>query len=274
MRLVRKRRHYYYFDELNDDFANDGIKGNPTPSGFEYFPKNIFYRLFKPIVYYLFLIVVTIFVRPLSGLRRVHNKQVLRQLKDHKKGYFVFGNHTNMFADALLQPVVSFPRQVYLVSHPDAISIPGMKTFLRMLGAVPIPCSKSTYTSYISAISTMYEKGHPIVVYPEAHIWPKYNKIRNFPDVSFKLPVRLNAPCFVKSTIYHRSRWGWTYPEVWFDGPFYPNMELSEKQAQKELRDRVYAQMIKRCRDSKEDECYYYEKVDSPELVRTEIDIP
>ena len=49
---MERLRHYYYFDERNDDFANDGIKGSPTPADYEYFPKNILYRTLKPIVYY------------------------------------------------------------------------------------------------------------------------------------------------------------------------------------------------------------------------------
>ena len=50
---MERLRHYYYFDERNDDFANDGIKGSPTPADYEYFPKNILYRTLKPLVYYV-----------------------------------------------------------------------------------------------------------------------------------------------------------------------------------------------------------------------------
>ena len=169
---MERLRHYYYFDERNDDFANDGIKGSPTPADYEYFPKNILYRTLKPIVYYVYMVLVALLVKPLSRLKRVHNVGVLRKVENRRKGYFVFGNHTNVFADALLHPVVAFPRSVYIVANPDAISIPGLKTFLRMLGTVPVPYAKSTYVKYMNAIKRMYDHGHPIVVYPEAHIWP------------------------------------------------------------------------------------------------------
>ena len=270
---MERLRHYYYFDERNDDFANDGIKGSPTPADYEYFPKNILYRTLKPIVYYVYMVLVALLVKPLSRLKRVHNVGVLRKVENRRKGYFVFGNHTNVFADALLHPVVAFPRSVYIVANPDAISIPGLKTFLRMLGTVPVPYAKSTYVKYMNAIKRMYDHGHPIVVYPEAHIWPKYNAVRDFPDVSFKLPVRLGAPCFAKSTVYHKDSRGHTYAEVWYDGPFYPDATLPEKKARKELRDRIYAKICERCKDSELDCRYTYEKVDDPQEVRTEIEI-
>ncbi|MDD6152024.1 MAG: 1-acyl-sn-glycerol-3-phosphate acyltransferase [Bacteroidales bacterium] len=266
-----KHKYYYWFDERNDDFANTGIKGRPTPEDFEYLPKNVLYRIFKPLVYYLFVtLVVMILVWPVTGIWRLHNVGVLRKRKDRRKGYFVYGNHTTFFADALINPVSCFPRQVYAVVNPDAISIPFASTFLRMLGATPVPCSRQGALRYIDAISRIYEKGSVVAIYPEAHIWPKYNGIRDFSDSSFKMPVRLGAPCYVKSVIYRKTPSGRTRPELWFDGPFYPNSDLPPKEARKELRDRIYAQMRLRCKDSELDERFHYIKVDNPGQVRTE----
>ena len=45
-----KKRYYYYFDEKNDDFAGTNINGEKTPKNYEYLPRNIFYRIFKPVV--------------------------------------------------------------------------------------------------------------------------------------------------------------------------------------------------------------------------------
>lgn len=265
-----KHRYYYWFDERSDDFANTGINGKPTPEGFEYLPKNIFYRFFKPVVYYALMAVVSIVVWPLSTVRRIHNARVLHSVKDKRKGYFIFGNHTSGFSDALLNPVLAMPRQVYIVASPDSISIPFLRTLLRFLGVMPVPSARSSFMDFKDAIIRHYEKGCAIAIFPEAHIWPKYNKIRDFSDSSFNIPARLGAPCFVRSAVYRKRRNGRTYQELWYDGPFYPRTDLPPKQAQKDLRDRIYAQMCLRCKDSELDSRFHYIKVDSPEQVRSE----
>ena len=75
----------------------------------------------------------------------------------------------------------------------------------------------------------------------------------------------------MRSAVYRKRRNGRTYQEIWFDGPFYPRTDLPPKQAQKDLRDRVYEQMCLRCKDSELDDRFHYIKVDSPEQVRSEI---
>ena len=75
-----KHRYYYWHDERCDDFANTGINGKPTPEDFEYLPRNIFYRIFKPIVYYTLMVVISIVVWPLSTVRRVHNARILHKI--------------------------------------------------------------------------------------------------------------------------------------------------------------------------------------------------
>ena len=267
---MEKHKTYYYYDERNDDFANNGIDGKPTPENFEYLPKNIFYRIAKPIVYYFFLVFIFFLATAVTDGYHVHNAKVLRKRKDRKKGYFVFGNHTTWIGDAVIHPTVAFPKQVYTLVNPDAISIKGAGTLIKMFGAMPTPASRYTYAGYIKATEKLYNNGNPIVIYPEAHIWPKYNKIRDFADVSFNLPVKLGAPCYAKSTVYYRQADGHTKSKVFYDGPFYPDPTLSPKAAQKDLRDRIHAKMQERCAESELDSRYSYIKVDSPDQVRTE----
>ena len=91
-----------------------------------------------------------------------------------------------------------------------------------------------------------------ITIYPEAHIWPYYTKIRPFKDVSFKYPVQLNAPAYCFTNTYQS--YGKNNDKIkivtYIDGPFYPNKELPPKQSQKELRDRIYNCMVERSKNS------------------------
>lgn len=82
-----KKRYYYYFDEKNDDFAGTNINGEKTPKNYEYLPRNIFYRIFKPVVYYLVLPIVSLAVT-LMGVR-IKNRKVLKNRRDRKKGFYI-----------------------------------------------------------------------------------------------------------------------------------------------------------------------------------------
>lgn len=87
-----------------------------------------------------------------------------------------------------------------------------------------------------------------IGIYPEAHIWPYYTKIRPFKSVSFKYPVTLDKPSFCITNTYQS--YGKNNDKVkivsYIDGPFFPNKELTLNQAKQELRDQIYNAMCKR----------------------------
>ncbi|MCH5171746.1 MAG: 1-acyl-sn-glycerol-3-phosphate acyltransferase [Erysipelotrichales bacterium] len=267
-----KRIKYYYFDEENDDFGNFGINTKVTPDDYDYNPKSKWWRFWKKTVYLLAAPIVFIGEFFILG-GRIKNLKVLKPMKKRKEGYFVYSNHTSPVSDTFSVPVLSFPRSTYIIASPDSISIKGLKTILRFLGVLPLPSSKRSYINFVKAINDLYKKGNVISIYPEAHIWPKYNKIREFKDTSFYYPVKLNAPIYVKTTVYKKKRNGKSKQVLYMDGPFYPNLELSSKEAQKELRDRVYAQMCKRVEEHQSylDKRYEYIKVNSKEEVRTEI---
>ena len=131
----------------------------------------------------------------------------------------------------------------------------------KSLGALPLPQTKNQFKNYLNAIEKINAKKNGITIYPEAHIWPKYNKIRPFLSVSFAYPTKLNSPCFTKTTVYKTTKNGKTKPIIYFDGPFYPDMNLSYKERQKDLRDRIYNQMQERSVNSQSDINFIYKKV-------------
>ena len=269
--MKKKEYYYYYFDERNDDFAENNINGKQTPENYKYLPKNIFYRILKPIVYYLVLPIVSLAVT-FMGVR-IKNAKVINNRKDRKKGFFIYSNHTGSVRDVFSAPKISFPRQCYAVANPDAISIPGIKLLVKFLGVLPVPSSVKTYGNFKAAIDEVYEKGCAVSIFPEAHIWPKYNEIRDFSDVSFYYPLELDAPCLVKTTVYIKKKNGKVKPCMICDGPFYPDKTLPRREAQAKLRNQVRDTMIMRteqygsCLDSR----HHYIKVASPDEVRTEV---
>ena len=121
-----------------------------------------------------------------------------------------------------------------------------------MLGAIPIPSDIKAMKNFLATIEEKIKNKNSITIYPEAHIWPYYTKIRQFKAVSFKYPVKLNAPAYCITNTYQR--YGRHNNKIqlvsYVDGPFYPNEELTLKERQQDLRDRVYEKMVERSKNN------------------------
>lgn len=272
MGLKRKKRYYYYYDERSDDFAGNNIKTRQLPPDYEYLPKSRVYRFFRPAVYHT-VRAICLLCEKLGIAMRVRGKKKLRRREDREHGCFIYGNHTSAFSDAVSGATSCGAKECYVVCNPDALSIKGIRTLVRFVGGLPTPCSRKQCADFVAAVDGLYDRGCPILIYPEAHIWPKYSAIRDFSDVSFAYPVKLNAPCFAKTTVYRKKKNGSTKGVMLIDGPFYPDPSLGEREARAELCARVKACMRSRAEEyaSAPDESYIYIKADSPDDVRSEI---
>ena len=133
---------------------------------------------------------------------------------------------------------------------PDTVSIKGLKTFIQMLGAVPVPTGNDGIRELLRAVD-YYHTRYNITIYPEAHIWPYYTGVRNFKNTSFLYPVRHNAPVFAVFTAYTKpkgflARFRKANFTTYISDPIYPDPEKPKKEAQKELRYKVF-EFMKEC---------------------------
>ncbi len=269
-RLKGKYYKFYYFDETNDDFANNNIAKKPLPEKWNYYSKNPFYVVFKAVMYYFALFFLTILIKCFFRTK-LKNKKVIKNRADKKKGFFIFGNHTGWVTDATAGHMACFPKQTYILTSADVVNIKGIRWFVKCLGATPVPEGVKNYMTFIKSVKEMTDDGHPIVIYPEEHIWPRYNKIRDFGTKSFHFPCKLNLPAYAKTTVFTLNKKGKARSTIYFDGPFYPDMSLPLKEREQALRDQIYNTMVSRVDKSELDTRYEYIKVDSPDKVRTEV---
>lgn len=239
----------YYSDELNDDFAGLAIQRRPVKSGYRYFNGGIFGKLKKLFVYRCLLTPVVWIYSKLICRIAFKNKGVMKGYK--KRGCFIYGNHTSFVPDAFDPTYIAFPRPADIIVGAETTSLRGLGGILRTAGALPIPDDVHGMMKFNAAVTEAIDKRHWVAVYPEAHIWPYYTKIRPFKAVSFKYPVRCCAPVFSFTMTYKKRRTG-KKPKrtVYIDGPFFPDMSLPVKAAQQKLRDEVYAAMCERARES------------------------
>ena len=228
----------YYKTEQDEilPFKNRKIK---IDENYKYISKNPLSNL-SSFLTYRFLATPYAFIsfKILKNIK-FHNTHLL---KSHKKGgYFIYANHTNQFCDGFCPALICFPKKPYIIVDSSNISIPIIGRFNKMWGAIPLPDNIKATKNFYHAIENVLKNNNPVLIYPEAHLWPYYTKIRSFANSSFRYPVMFNKPVFTFTTVYTK-KLNSKKPkiEIYVDGPFYPNTNLNEKEAQQELHDKVF----------------------------------
>ncbi|MBQ9468125.1 MAG: hypothetical protein IJU52_03875 [Clostridia bacterium] len=232
----------YYTDELNDEFSPMTLTPPVIDASYRYTDdrrskKAARFFLYRFIAYpAAFLWSKCVFMRKIVG------KEKLKAYRH--TGYFLYGNHTQPTGDALMQACLTWPETNYVIVHPNNLVVPVIGRFTPALGALPLPGDMGSYRNFKKAIAQRSGEGHPIVVYPEAHIWPYYTGIRPFPDTSFSYPVELGKPSFCFVNTYRKRRFS-KRPKIvtYIEGPFFPEDPEHPRAARKALRDRIYRTM-------------------------------
>lgn len=235
----------YYEDELNDDFAGNGITRCEIDESYKYIHTGPVWNFFAFIVYYMIAFpLVWFFERVIMRVRFVNGGAVRR----YKGATFLYGNHTG-WIDAFTPNLISVPRRNRIVVSPDTVSIKGLRTVVEMMGAVPVPTSLRAMHAFREAVEHYHKKNrNNITVFPEAHIWPYFTGVRNFRDTSFAYPAKAGCPVFAFFTAYTEPKgflscFRKANMTVYVSDPIYAEEGLDERDARRDLRDKVYAFM-------------------------------
>lgn len=251
----------YYEDELNDEFSKSSIEPRIIDENYKYVHKNPLWNLCSFVLQNILSVPIKILYAKIKFRIKYIGKEKIKPYRN--EGYFIYGNHTQPFADTFIPSIPMYPKRNFLIVNPVNISLKGTGTLVEMLGAMPIPSNKSAMKNFLEAIKQKINKGYAITIYPEAHIWPYYTKIRPFKDVSFKYPIQLEKPAFCITNTYQS--YGKNNKKIkivsYIDGPFYPNKELTLKEQQKELRNKIYNCMDERSKNSNIEHIKYIKKV-------------
>lgn len=231
-----KSRTIYYSDELNDDFDEVGLKRPPVPKNYRYLRK---FHVSSWLAYYFF-------ARPIMGLWcffagiKVKGKEHLKPLR--KKGYFLYSNHVAI-SDVWKFSSYALWKRVNIIGYSDTLSIKGIRPLTRAFGYLPIPDDIDNMLKLKKAINTLVNKKEVVLIYPEAHIWPYYTKIRNFKDVSFIYPAEMNKPVVPAVTIWRGKPNKKPKQTIIFGKPIYPQEDLTPLENKKYLHDECLLQM-------------------------------
>lgn len=252
--LPEEQRVFYYASETDDPIkTNEQEKQIKVglPENYQFIPKNPFVKLYSALLYRGFKLFARYYAHSYLHMT-VKGRDKLKKAKG--TGYVIYANHTNPYHDAF-SPALVTDRRIFTIINPVNLKLPGIGKFLPLIGGLPLGDTLEEKIAFNDAVDKRLAQKNCLVIYPEAHLWPYYTKIKKFPagDKSFKYAVRNNLPIFTMTTTYQKSKVkGQARPDmtVYVDGPFYPDPKLSEDENRAKLAKEAYDSMVKNAKHS------------------------
>jgi acyltransferase len=260
--IMKKNKVIYYNDELNDEFSTAVIEPRIIDERYNY-KHSFIWECFSALLQNVLSVPIKWIYLKCKFRHKFIGKEKYRECKN--TGFFIYSNHTQVFSDTFTTSMSVMPKRNYLIVNPANISVKPFGWIVELLGAIPIPGNLTATKNFMSIIEDrVVNKRQSITIYPEAHIWPYYTGIRNFKDVSFTYPIKFNKPVFCVTNTYQKIDNSSKVRMVsYIDGPFYPDINLSKKEAQKKIRNIVYEKMLERAKNSNVEVVKYIKNIDN-----------
>lgn len=228
----------YYYQTTTDDVVHSANQKYNLSDNYSIFPTSFAGRLWNKIARRLAHLFGLLYAKLILHVEII-GKEKISSLTG---GFFVYGNHTQPVGDVFI-PFTIFPnKNLYAIAEQANWGIPFIGKFLVRYGGLPVGKNIKQAGKLVKAIQTIIcDKKGIVLIYPEAHVWPYYPKIRPFDETSMHFPVSLDAPSFTLTTTYQKRKKG-KRPKItlYLDGPFYPDKTLSRKQAQAKLHNKIW----------------------------------
>lgn len=266
MKKVVYGQKLYYYDPKNDDFTHHGAPLNKkVDRNYRYEHRNVFFRAGSFLLYYFVAFpILWVYCKFRYGVK-VRGRKNLRAIEG---GYVLYCNHTCVMDVAFAFVFTTFPKRSLIVSSPNVASMPIIRHIVKMLGALPVPEDLGALRCFLRVIDGKLASGKVLVVMPEAHIWPYYTGVRDFPGTSFSYAAKNRVPAVPMSVTYRRPKGpfkAWMKPRVniTIGRPILFDESKSIAENARTMRDRTYRFL---CENAEKDNVALYEyiRVDHP----------
>ena len=127
---MEAKKVIYYEDELNDEFSEAKIEPRIIDANYRY-SKNPLWDFCSLIVQNIASMPIKVLYSKIKFRLKYIGKENFKKCKN--TGYFIYGNHTQAFADTFIPSVANYPKRNFLIVNPENVSMKGMKTLVEML---------------------------------------------------------------------------------------------------------------------------------------------
>ena len=150
LQMMKEKQIIYYNDELNDEFSTAKITPKKIDENFKYIHKNPIWDIlsftFQNILSMPIKLSYVFFKLKIKYI----GKEKLKKYKD--QGYFVYANHTQIFADTFIPSLPIFPKRNFFIVNPENISMKPFGKVVELLGAMPVPGDTKAAVNFLEAI--------------------------------------------------------------------------------------------------------------------------
>ena len=239
-------RRIKYYQSFDQDFAESHNQDFCLPENYDWIGG--FGRKFGGFLLYPIVLLIDLIYMKCVAHISVRNRKVLRKTKS---GYFVYANHTLTFGDVVDPFMICWPKRPHIVCSAANLGIVAIGGWLPAAGALPLPEDLRGMKKFANAIEKRIGQKRPVVIYPESHMWPYFTEIRPFTSGSFHYPAALGAPIYTATTTFTKSRI-FKRPKIniYVDGPFVADHDLSRKEQQNQLAQKAREAMERRAQSS------------------------
>ena len=213
---------------------------------YEYVPKSMMFSLLSNGFYYGIAFPILKILTKILYDFKIEGKENIRNLKE---GVITVSNHV-LFLDCAMVGLAYGFKKVYFTTLEGSFKIPFVRKLIKLLRAMPIPESIKNRVYFMKAVDDILKEENSVHFYPEAALFPYFDKIRHFKNGAFDFAVRNNKP-IVPMVITFREPKGIRKifkkkKDVTLKvlEPIRPKVEGNTKQRVEDLKNQVYNEML------------------------------
>lgn len=165
-----------------------------------FYRHDFFFRLINRIIFWLTKFFLFFPKKLVWGYRIIGKKNIKKQ-----KGFLLISNHTHQL-DALIISTSLPWKKLYITTLQSNMGFGIISKYFRCGGAVPIPEDIKLFKKFNKETTETLNKGHNILVYPEAALMPYCDHIRSFKPGAFHFALDAKATIIPSVITYHKPK--------------------------------------------------------------------
>jgi len=157
---------------------------------YEYVPNGKIFNCFSHMLYYGVAVPVLYVLTKIIYDLKIEGKENMQNLKT---GAISVSNHV-LLLDCAMVGLAMDDKKVYYTTLEDSFKLPGVRKLIKLLRAIPIPKDAKNKPYFVKALDKTLQNGDIVHFYPEASLWPYYDKIRNLKTGAFRFAIKNRVP--------------------------------------------------------------------------------
>ena len=150
---------------------------------------SIIYKILSSLLYLIAYPILFLLTKIWMGLK-IEGRENLNKVGDE---YITVANHINMIDCAMITLSI-FPRIPYFLTLQSNLEIPFIKYLVTLFRGIPIPRNVAGKERMVNTIDGLLKRGEVVGIYPEGHLIPYYDGIREFKNGAFNFAVKNQVP--------------------------------------------------------------------------------